>query len=141
MGKSGPNATFVLCFRIASIHYIPPLARRRGGAEGNPGADLHPAPFQHPYTRKSTTTPSGVHFMSAGLPHYRKLLCVRMPFCSKRLPPPLLFSNFVSQHAHIPEPINLLGYVSAQLVACPGCFLKLILFSTSAPDTHCVCPQ
>ena len=43
----------------------------QGGAEGNPGADLHPAPFQHPYTRKSTTTPSGVHSLFAGLPASR----------------------------------------------------------------------
>ena len=44
------------------------LEERR--AEGNPESDLHPAPFQHSYTRKSTTTPSGVSSMFAGLPHY-----------------------------------------------------------------------
>lgn len=50
---------FVLCFRIVSINDLPPLARR-GGARENPGADLQTAPFQHPYTRKSATTPPGV---------------------------------------------------------------------------------
>ena len=54
---------FELCQLII---YHPSL--EEGGAEGNPGADLHPAPFKHPYTCKSTTTPSGVHFMFVGLP-------------------------------------------------------------------------
>ena len=38
-----------------------------GGGRGTPGADLHPAPFQHPYTRTSTNTPPGVHSLLADL--------------------------------------------------------------------------
>ena len=54
-------------FELCQFIIYPP-SLEEGGAEGNPGAGLHSAPFQHPYTRKSTTTPSGVHSMFAGLP-------------------------------------------------------------------------
>ena len=37
------------------------------GAEGNPGADLHPTQYQHPYTRKSASNLSGVRSLFAGL--------------------------------------------------------------------------
>ena len=56
-------STFELCLQV-----IDHPSLEEGGAERNPGADLHSAPFQHPYTRKSTTTPSGVHSMFVGLP-------------------------------------------------------------------------
>ena len=62
-------SSFVLCFRIVSINYFNTPLLEEGGAGGNPGADLHTAPpFQHPYTRKSTTTPSGANSVFAGLP-------------------------------------------------------------------------
>ena len=63
------NTCFVLCFRIVSINYFNTPSLEQGGPGGNPVADLHTAPpFQHPYTRKSTTTPSGANSVFAGLP-------------------------------------------------------------------------
>ena len=50
-----------------TFHYCPPLPRR-GRGRGKPGGYLDQAPFQHPYTRKSTATPSGVKSMFDGLP-------------------------------------------------------------------------
>ena len=120
---------FELCQLII---YHPSL--EEGGAGGNPGADLHPASFQHPYTRKSTTTPSGVNSMFAGLPHYiSRRLGVRMPFCSTHSPPSAAFRFSTRSHPRT----NFMGYISPHLVPYPGCFLKLSLPSTIPPDTHC----
>jgi hypothetical protein len=58
---------FVLCFRIVSINYMSSLARRGGGTEETPGLTFTQPRFSI-RTHASQLTPSGVHFMFAGLP-------------------------------------------------------------------------
>ena len=78
MEKYHPPGTFFsyprvlyFAFELCQLIIYEPSLEERGEGE-TPGADLLTAPFQHPYTRKSAATPSGVTSISAGLPPVRR---------------------------------------------------------------------